>query len=181
MVNQPSPWPDVSGIEAQPTTRLYEIWLEKKWGDKIALRAGQLAADTEFINSKYTDVFTNASLGWPAGVWLNLPRPSPPLAAMGARLRADDTDNLTLIGAVFNGNAAGPGPGDPQLRDRYGVNFRVNDPPLALYEAQFQWNSNKGDPGLAGKFKPSLRTITCREGTHDLLTVTSAIFHQRAA
>jgi porin len=145
----------VSGIEAQPTTRLYEIWLEKKWGDQIALRAGQLAADTEFINSKYTDVFTNASLGWPAGVSLNLPSggPSPPLAALGARLRADVTDNLTLIGAVFDGNAAGPGPGDPQLRDRYGVNFRVNDPPLALYEAQFQWNSKKGDPGLAGKFK----------------------------
>ncbi|MBS0527795.1 MAG: carbohydrate porin, partial [Proteobacteria bacterium] len=143
----------VSGIEAQPTTRLYEIWFEKKWGDTIALRAGQLAADTEFINSKYTDVFTNASLGWPAGVSLNLPSggPSPPLAAMGARLRADVTDNFTLIGAVFDGNAAGPGPGDPQLRDRYGVNFRVNDPPLALTEAQFQWNSKKGDPGLAGK------------------------------
>jgi porin len=146
---------DVSGIEAQPTTRLYEIWLEKKWGDKVALRAGQLAADTEFINSKYTDVFTNASLGWPAGVSLNLPSggPSPPLAAMGARLRADVTDNLTLLGAVFDGNAAGPGSGDPQLRDRYGVNFRVNDPPLALYEAQFQWHSKKGDPGLAGKLK----------------------------
>ena len=43
--------------------------------------------------------------------------------------------------------------GDPQLRDRFGVNFRVNDPPLALYEAQFQWNSKKGDPGLDGKFK----------------------------
>lgn len=146
---------DVSGIEALPTTRLYEIWFEKKWGDNIALRAGQLAADAEFMTSKYTDVFTNASLGWPAGLSLNLPSggPSPPLAAMGARLRADVTDNLTLIGAVFDGNAAGPGKDDPQLRDRYGVNFRVNDPPLVLYEAQFQWNAKKGDPGLDGKFK----------------------------
>ncbi len=40
-----------------------------------------------------------------------------------------------------------------QLRDRYGVDFRINDPPLFLYEAQFQWNSKKGDPGLDGKFK----------------------------
>ena len=39
------------------------------------------------------------------------------------------------------------------MRDRFGVNFRVNDPPLALYEAQFEWNSKKGDPGLDGKFK----------------------------
>jgi porin len=146
---------DVSGIEALPTTRLYEIWFEKKWGDKIALRAGQLAADTEFMTSKYTDVFTNASLGWPAGLSLNIPSggPSPPLATMGARFRADVTDNLTLAGAVFDGNAAGPGTNDPQLRDRYGVNFRVNDPPLSLAETQFQWNSKKGDPGLDGKIK----------------------------
>ena len=146
---------DVSGIEALPTTRLYEIWFEKKWGDKIALRAGQLAADTEFMTAKYTDVFTNASLGWPAGLSLNIPSggPSPPLATMGARFRADVTDNLTLLGAVFDGNAAGPGTNDPQLRNRYGVNFRVNDPPLILYEAQFQWNAKKGDPGLDGKLK----------------------------
>ncbi|SED10976.1 carbohydrate porin [Bradyrhizobium erythrophlei] len=147
---------DVSGIEALPTTRLYEIWFEQKWNqDKIALRAGQLAADSEFATSKYTDVFTNASLGWPGIFALNMPSggPSPPLAAVGARLRADVTDNLTLVGALFDGNAAGPGPDDPQLRDRYGVNFRVNDPPLFLSEAQFQWNSKKGDPGLDGKLK----------------------------
>ena len=86
---------------------------------------------------------------------INLPSggPSPPLATMGTRLRADVSDNLTLIGAVFDGNAAGPGTNDPQLRDRYGVNFRVNDPPLVLGEAQFLWNGKKGDPGLDGKFK----------------------------
>src|ERR1700759_4527657 len=145
----------VSGIEALPMTRLYEIWFEQKWADKFALRAGQLAADTEFMTAKYTDVFTNASLGWPAGLSLNMPSggPSPPLAAMGTRLRADVSDNLSLLGAVFDGNAAGPGPGDPQLRDRYGLNFRVNDPPLVLGEVQFLWNGKKGDPGLAGKFK----------------------------
>lgn len=144
-----------SGIEAIPTTRLYEIWLEQKWDDKFALRAGQLAADSEFMTAKYTDVFTNASLGWPAGFSLNMPSggPSPPLATMGARLRADLSDNFTLVGAVFDGNAAGPGPDDPQLRDRNGVNFRINDPPLFLGEAQFLWNGKKGDPGLDGKLK----------------------------
>lgn len=145
----------VSGIEALPTTRLYEIWFEQKWGTKLALRAGQLAADTEFMTAKYSDVFTNASLGWPAILSLNLPSggPSPPLAALGTRLRADLTDNFTLIGAVFDGDAAGPGTNDPQLRDRYGVNFRINDPPLVMGEAQFLWNGKKGDPGLDGKFK----------------------------
>jgi porin len=146
-----------SGIEAQPSTRLYEMWFEQKWGDKdkYDIRAGQLAADTEFINSKYTDVFTNASLGWPAITSIDLPSggPSPPLAALGARVRVNVNDNLTLVGGIFDGDAAGPGPGDPQLRDNAGINFRVNDPPLVLGEAQFIWNGEKGDPGLAGKFK----------------------------
>jgi hypothetical protein len=44
---------------------------------KLALRAGQLAADTEFMTAKYTDVFTNASLGWPAGFSLDMPRGGP--------------------------------------------------------------------------------------------------------
>ena len=84
-------------------------------GTKLAPRAGQLAADTEFMTAKYTDVFTNASLGWPVGLSLNMPGggPSPHLAAVGARLRADVTDNLSLLGAVFDGDAAGPGPEDP--------------------------------------------------------------------
>jgi porin len=146
-----------SGIEAQPSTRLYEMWFEQKWGDKdkYDIRAGQLAADTEFINSKYTDVFTNASLGWPAITSIDLPSggPSPPLAALGARVRVNVNDNLTLVGGIFDGDAAGPGSGDPQLRDNAGINFRVNDPPLVLGEAQFIWNGEKGDPGLAGKFK----------------------------
>ena len=96
-----------SGIEALPSTRLYEIWFEKKWGEKSALRAGQLAADTEFITAKYTDVFTNASLGWPRSF------PSICRAGgrrrrwrrIGARVRANVSDNLTLVGGVFDGDA----------------------------------------------------------------------------
>src|SRR5215210_5470595 len=56
-----------SGIEALPSTRLYELWLEQKFfDDKVALRAGQLAADTEFLVSQYATVFVNATFGWPA-------------------------------------------------------------------------------------------------------------------
>jgi porin len=92
----------VSGIEALPTIRLYEIWFEQKWGTKLALRAGQLAADTEFMTAKYTDVFTNASLGWPVGLSLDIPSggPSPPLAAghafAGGCLRQFDPDRRRL-------------------------------------------------------------------------------------
>ncbi len=145
-----------SGIEALPATRLYEIWFEQKWGhDLVSLKAGQLAADSEFFNTRYTDVFTNASMGWPAITSANLPSggPSPPLAALGARLGVNLNESVSLIGAVFNGDAAGPGIGDPQQRNRYGTNFRINDPPLLLGQVQYAWNNRKGDPNLAGSIK----------------------------
>jgi porin len=146
----------VSGIEALPTVRLYEAYVEQKFfHDKWSIRAGQLAADSEFIASKYTDVFTNASLGWPAITTVNLPAggPSPPLAAVGARLSAKLNDNFTLLGAIFDGDSAGPGPGDPQQRNRYGLNFRVNDPPLVLGEMQFGWKSIAPNDDRAGALK----------------------------
>jgi porin len=47
----------VSGIEALPSTRLYEAYFEKQWGNKrVSVKAGQLAADSDFFNTKYTDV-----------------------------------------------------------------------------------------------------------------------------
>jgi porin len=146
----------VSGIEALPSTRLYEAYFEKQWGNKkVSLKLGQLAADSEFFNTKYTDVLTNASMGWPAITSIDLPSggPSPPLAAMGTRLLVNITDQLSVLGGIFDGNQAGPGPGDPQERDRYGINFRVNDPPLLLGQFQYAWNNKKGDPNLAGQVK----------------------------
>ena len=72
---------------------------------------------------------------------------------MGARVLINVTEQLSLLGGIFDGNQAGPGPEDPQLRDRYGVNFRVNDPPLLLGQMQYAWNNKKGDPNLAGQIK----------------------------
>src|SRR5262245_51303355 len=40
----------IAAIEATPTIRLSELWLEQKFaGDKASLRAGQLAADSEYF------------------------------------------------------------------------------------------------------------------------------------
>jgi porin len=105
----------VSGIEALPSTRLYEAYFEKQWGNKkVSIKVGQLAADSEFFNTKYTDVLTNASMGWPAITSLDLPSggPSPPLAAMGARLLVNVTEQLSVLGGIFDGDQAGPGPGE---------------------------------------------------------------------
>src|SRR5436305_11576002 len=68
----------VRGIEALPSTRLYEAYFEKQWGaKKVSLKFGQLAADSEFFNTIYTDVFTNASMGWTAITSLDLTSSGP--------------------------------------------------------------------------------------------------------
>jgi porin len=59
-----------------------------------------------------------------------------------------------LLLAVFNGDPAGPGPdGDEQIRNRYGLNFRVRDPALVMTEAQLRTNRGAGDTGLARTLK----------------------------
>jgi porin len=103
----------VSSLEALPTTRLYEAWFEQKFGgDKYSVRAGQLAADTEFITAKYTDALVSATFGWPTITVINLPSggPAPPLAAMGARLKAELNSHVTFLAAIFDGDAAGRAP-----------------------------------------------------------------------
>jgi porin len=72
---------------------------------------------------------------------------------MGTRLLVNITDRLSVLGGIFDGNQAGPGPGDPQERNRYGVNFRINDPPLLLGQIQYAWNNKKGDPNLTRQIK----------------------------
>jgi porin len=141
----------ISAIEARSATRLSELWLEQKiFGDKASLRVGQLAADAEFFISDYSIFFLNSD--WPAITKQNLPSGGPayPLSTPGIRLKVEPTKNWVLLAAVFNGDPAGPGPGDPEERNRHGLNFRVTDPPLAIAEVQYKYNQDKSDTGLAG-------------------------------
>ena len=54
----------VSFIEATPSTRLFEMWFEQKLlDDKLSIRFGQIAADSEFILSDGGGAFINGNLG----------------------------------------------------------------------------------------------------------------------
>ena len=70
------------------------------------------------------------------------------------RLKIDPTRDFSLLFAAFNGDPAGPGvPGDEQLRNRYGLNFRVQDPAFLMAEGQFRRNQLPEDTGLATTLK----------------------------
>jgi porin len=120
----------VSSIEALPSTRLHDLWLQQAFLDsKASLRIGQIGFDDEFYISQYSAVFINSTFGCPDILAEDLPSGGPcyPFAAPGARLRVAPTTALTLSTAVFNGNPAPPGPGNPQLRNSSGTNFLIGE------------------------------------------------------
>jgi porin len=141
----------ISNIEALPTTRLSELWLEQRFfGDKVSVRFGQLAADSEFFISSTSQLFITSD--WPSITALNLPSGAAayPLSTPGVRLKIEPTPQWTLLAAVFNGDPSGPGPADAEIKNPHGVNFRLQDPPLLIGEVQYKYNQGKTDTGLAG-------------------------------
>ena len=101
----------VSNLEATPSTRLYEAWFEQKFADdKVAVRVGQLGADTEFIVSQTATLFVDSTFGFPAIGSNDLPSGGPvyPLSAPGARLKLTPFDNVAVLAAIFDGDPAGP-------------------------------------------------------------------------
>ena len=140
-------------IGARPGTRLFELWYQQKIGDQLTVKVGQLAADEEFLTSDYAETFIGASLGWAAAPSENLPQEGPayPLAALGAQAKFDVTENVTLIGAVYNGYASSPDVEDPEAHDRHGTNFRLGDPPLVIVEGRYRFDD--GLFGLPGQIK----------------------------
>ncbi|MEA1833486.1 carbohydrate porin [Methylobacterium durans] len=146
-----------SVIEALPATRLYVLWFDQRLLDgKLALRAGQLAADTEFIVSQTATLFVNSTFGWPAITGLNLPSGGPayPLATPAVRAKYTPDDKLSLQVGLFDGDPAGanrPGPDpEPQRLDRSGTNFRTHDPALVVAEAAYAYNTDNDPATLPG-------------------------------
>ncbi|WP_052536070.1 carbohydrate porin [Bradyrhizobium sp. ORS 375] len=131
----------VSGIEAPPSLRLFNLWIEQAIGSKLNLRVGQFTAAQEFMTSDTANLFVNSTFGWPTSFAQDLPSGGPayPEATPGVRLSFAATDAFTLRAAVFNGDPAGPGPGNPVQRDPLGLALRVNDPPFLIVEGISAW------------------------------------------
>lgn len=147
----------VSGIEALPSTRLFELWVEQRFlNDRLSVKVGQVSADTEFAIAQTGVVFVNAGFGWPNVGAVVMPSGGPiyPLATPAIRVKYEPTPLLSFQGGLFNGDPAGtPPPGDetdPERRNRTGTNFRVDDPALLIGEAAYAYPSFPGTERLPG-------------------------------
>jgi porin len=145
----------IAAIEAVPTTRLSELWLEQSFaGGNASLRIGQLAADSEFFIGDLSTFFLQSD--WPTITAANLPSGGAayPLTTPGVRLKVQPLKELTVLVALMNGDPAGPGVfGEEQLRNYNGLNFRLGDAPLLIGEIQYRWNADTAATGLARTLK----------------------------
>lgn len=141
----------VSDLEATPATRLFELWVQQHFfDDQLAIKLGQLAADATYVLGG--GVFLNGTWGWPSITAINLPSGGPayPLATPGVHVVVTPNDKLTLQVGVYNGDPAGPNcKGNPQVCNSNGLDFRLDDPPLLMIEADYQHSQ----AGLAGTIK----------------------------
>jgi porin len=146
----------VSNIEARPSGRLFTLWIQQElWDKRVSIRAGQIAADDEFFVSQYASLFINSTFGWPSILGINLPDGGPayPLATPGLRVKAALSPSLTLMAAIFNGDPAPEGEGDPQYRDHSGTTFRFDGGSFLIGELAYNFDAGSDDRVLPGTLK----------------------------
>lgn len=157
-----------SGIEADRSTRLWELWYQQSFLNGIAdIKVGQQSIDQEFIVSQYSGLFINTMMGWPMlpSADLYAGGPAYPLSSLGVRLRGQPTPALTVLAGVFDDNPpGGPFNDDSQLRgaEAAGAAFNLDTGALWIAELQYAVNqpaegdmvaSNAPPPGLPGTYK----------------------------
>ena len=152
-----------SGIEADRSTRLWELWYQQKFldEDRLDVKIGQQSLDQEFMVSQNAGLFVNTMFGWPMLPSADLPGGGPayPLSSLGVRVRTHLTDSVTVLAGLFGGSPVRNNTGDPQMRNPSGTSFPLNGGVLAIAELQYAYPSlntmvsaDEGEP-LARTYK----------------------------
>lgn len=153
-----------SSIDAFDSAWLFDLWLESSlWHNVVNLRIGQQAVDTEFATTIGGALFIHSNFGALPTMVLNVPAPSYPEAAPGARLRLNTPDGRCYFqSGVYSGNPNADRDGDPDptfrrgtAYDDHGTRFPIsgNQGLLAVAEAGYLRNYHKEDPGLPGAYR----------------------------
>jgi porin len=155
----------VSGIEADRSTRLWELWYQQAFAqDRTDIKIGQQSIDQEFMVSKFAGLYLNTMMGWPMvpSADLYAGGPAYPLSSLGIRVRTHINSAVTVLAGVFDDNPpGGPFTDDSQLRDgeATGTRFNLNTGALAIAEVQYAANPTPAKNcdnmfcGLPGTYK----------------------------
>jgi porin len=142
----------VSQVFEGQSVRLTQMYFEQDLLEKrLNLAIGRLSTGNDFATSDLFGNYVNAAVnGNPFSLSLNAPSfSSDPVASWGFRAIAKPADEVQLAAGVYN---ADPKIGDD---DQNGVDFVLNPPDgvLAIAEAAYHYNQQKGNTGLPGNIK----------------------------
>lgn len=131
-----------SNIEANNSTRLYEIWYNQVFNDdKMELLFGVHDLNSEFYGNNAAGLFNNSSFGIGPNLSGNAPVGIFNVAALGARLRYTPSEHFNVAGAVYDGD-----PGDPDVNTNgFGVSWTGDEGLMTIAEAQFSPGEEAGD------------------------------------
>ena len=96
-----------SKIDFSDSTRLYEVWLEQGFfGDRIAVRMGQLDVDKDFAGSDFEQLFASSNFGNSPAFSNNVPESTYAVLALGLRLKLKPFAGFRASFAAYDGNPA---------------------------------------------------------------------------
>jgi porin len=151
-----------SGIEADRSIRLWELWYDQKFLDesRLDIKVGQQSLDQEFIVSSNALLFVNTMFGWPMLPSADMPGGGPayPLSDLGVRAQWRPVNSLNILAGVFNGSPASQSGGDPQKIDGSGTSFPLDHEKLYIAELQYSYPAlgdmvYDGAQALAGTYR----------------------------
>jgi len=140
---------DVSNIDAYDSLRLYEAWIEQSaFRDRLNLRIGFLAADTEFGTLDMAGPFINSAFGAASALTGNFPMSTYPYSTLGVRLRINPASGWSVQFGAYDGN---PAPGvfpDPSPRaafsnelNHWGSHFALRSDEGAMLFAEISYRT----------------------------------------
>jgi len=144
---------NTSNIAFYNSVRLQELWISKSfWQQRINVKVGNIAVDTEFFQSASGALFINGTFGAFTFMGLNVPNsPVYPLASPGVRIQFLPTSNFYVMAGVFGQDLNS----DPTINNQNGTRFALNEKSgmLIMSEAGYLVNQSPNDRGLQGTYR----------------------------
>jgi porin len=146
-----------SGIEANPSTRLWELWYQQSFfNGAFDVKIGQQSVDQEFMTSTSSALYLNTMMGWPLlpSYDLYAGGPAYPLSSLGVRIRSEFIPHWTGLLGVFDDNPpGGPFNDDSQTRGAEASGTMIFGELQYAYNQPSLGEITHADGGLPGSYK----------------------------
>jgi porin len=139
----------ISNIEAERAERLGEVYFKQSlFDDALAVKIGQLAADSDFAASDTAGLFVNSTFGWPGLMGTNLPSGGPayPNPTPGVHALVAFSKEWSFQAGLYTGDPAGEND-----VNEHNLGFPLDDGAFAIGELTYATKTGLG--GLPGTYK----------------------------